>query len=203
MMKKEDNEDTESTASSEVSDNWVDPNVATYYRHAEAEKKKQQQQTPQQVALALNPSVKKTLRIYAITPSDAVIKTSPTFSRLRHVRNGLNVHPVPPPAPTPPPRADTTDTETLSDTPKEKKAGPPEGAAESWFNKSMAGKEESPTDYWNASRATIESPAEDEKDEFRAGLPPAPTPPLSREDTPASAGGYYAAGQPYGRAYHR
>ena len=195
-MKREDYGDTESTGSSEVSDGWVDPNVATYYRHAEAEKKKQQQQTPKKQAPPV-PSftVKKGPRVYAVNPSDAVIKTSPTFSRLRHVGNGLNFHPVPPPAPTPPPRADTTDTEALGDSPTGKKAGPPEGAAESWFKTSMAG--ESPTDYWNASQATIESPA-DEKDgvddELRAGLPPAPTPPLSRGDTPASSGGYYASG---------
>ncbi|RPB03852.1 hypothetical protein L873DRAFT_1668732 [Choiromyces venosus 120613-1] len=209
MKKEQEYSDNESIASSSIvssaasSEAWVDPNLAGYYRHTEAEKGKKRQlelQTPKKQQSAVRPGDEKALRIYSSPPTSAMNSHHPSPNiRLRHVRGGLPSHSVPPPAPTPPP-PDTTDTETLGETPTEKKTGPPEGAAEAWFQASMAAKGESASDYWNASRSTIESPEEEvggEKVEFPGGLPPAPTPPLSREDTPAGAAGegsYYSAG---------
>jgi len=199
MKKEQEFSDSESIVSSSAvsstpsSDAWVDPNVAAYYRHAESEKERKKQldpQTPKKQQPTPRPGDEKALRIYSSPHTPAISSHHPSPNiRLRHVRGGLSSHPVPPPAPTPPP-PDTTDTETLGETPTEKKPGPPEGAAEAWFQASMAAKGESASDYWNASRSTIESPEEEvggEKVEFPEGLPPAPTPPLSREDTPAGA----------------
>jgi len=207
MKKEQECSDGESTVSSSAvsstpsSEAWVDPNVAAYYRHAESEKERKKQldpQTPKKQQPVPRPRDEKALRIYSSPPTPAISSHHPSPNiRLRHVRGGLPSHPIPPPAPTPPP-PDTTDTETLGETPTEKKPGPPEGAAEAWFQASMAAKGESASDYWNASRSTIESPEEEvggEKVEFPEGLPPAPTPPLSREDTPAGAAGdgsYYS-----------
>ncbi|KAG0123535.1 hypothetical protein HOY82DRAFT_495180 [Tuber indicum] len=212
MKKEQEYSDNESIASSSVvssaasSEAWVDPNVAVYYRHAESEKERKKQLellTPKKQQPAPRPGDEKALRVYSSPPTPAISSHRPSPGiRLRHVRGGLSSHPVPPPAPTPPP-PDTTDTETLGDTPTEKKPGPPKGAAEAWFQASMAAKGESASDYWNSSRSTIESPEEEvggEKVEFPEGLPPAPTPPLSREDTPAGAmgeGSYYPAAAGY------
>ncbi|KAG0642254.1 hypothetical protein HOY80DRAFT_1008044 [Tuber brumale] len=212
MKKEQEYSDNESVVSSSIvssaasSEAQVDPNVAAYYRHAESEKEKKKQlelQTPMRQQPAPRPGDEKALRIYSSLPTPVVSSHHPSPGiRLRHVRGGLSSHPVPPPAPTPPP-PDTTDTETLGETPTEKKPGPPEGAAEAWFQASMAAKGESASDYWNSSRSTIESPEEEvggEKVEFPEGLPPAPTPPLSREDTPAGAmgeGSYYSAAGGY------
>lgn len=207
MKKEQEYSDNESVVSSSVvsstasSEARGDPNVAAYYRYAESEKERKEQldpQTPKKQQPAPRAGDEKALRIYSSPPAPAISSHHPSPNiRLRHVRGGLSSHPAPPPAPTPPP-PDTTDTETLGETPTEKKPGPPEGAAEAWFQASMAAKGESASDYWNASRSTIESPEEEvggEKVEFPEGLPPAPTPPLSREDTPAGAAGdgsYYS-----------
>ncbi|CUS11864.1 unnamed protein product [Tuber aestivum] len=204
MKREQEYSDSESVASSSVVSSTaspeasVDPDVAVYCRHAKSEKEKVKQlelQTPKKQAPRSGDE--KALRIYSSPSTSASPNT-----RLRHVRGGLSSHPVPPPAPTPPP-PDTTDTETIGETPTEKKPGPPKGAAEAWFQASMAAKGETASDYWNASRSTIESPEEEaggEKVEFPEGLPPAPTPPLSREDTPAGAtgaGSYYSTAGSY------
>ncbi|PWW76941.1 hypothetical protein C7212DRAFT_190232 [Tuber magnatum] len=180
MKKEQEYSDNESIASSSVvssaasSEAWVDPNVAVYYRHAKSEKERVKQsefQTPKKQQPASRPGDEKALRIYSSPPTSAMSSHHPSPNiRLRHVRGGLSSHPIPPPAPTPPP-PDTTDTETLGETPTEKKPGPPEGAAEAWFQASMAAKGETAGDYWNESRSTIDSPEEEVGGENRPSLP--------------------------------
>lgn len=220
-MKHEQSEAEDETSASEVSSNsepWVDPNVAAYYRAAEAAKKKEETAAPK-VSSTSEPWVDPNIAAYyraaeaakkkekakktlpsdidkALIPSPAKPKVvagrNVFFSSIRRTIPGMfhsaphspHVPFAPPPAPTPPPGEGAGLGE---------EDGPPEGAAESWFKKASmaAGPEERREEYWTSPSETTLPGAGAEEGEFPATAPPpAPTPPLAREEAPATPGYY-------------
>lgn len=210
-MKHEQSEAEDETSTSEVSsasEPWVDPNLAGYYRAAEAAKKKKEQEAVAKRAIlrwnadkALVPSpIKEPSKSTTMVAGRNVF-----FSSIRRTIPGVfhsashapRVPFAPPPAPTPPPGEGAG----LGG-----EDGPPEGAAGNWFKNAKMGADDSRpnvSDYWtNSSETTLPGTGAGVGEFPPNAPPPAPTPPLAREEAVPPSPGYYARSPRSGYGYH-
>lgn len=208
-MKHEQSEVENETSTSEVSSGsepWVDPNLAGYYRAADAAKKKKEQEAGAKRAMLRLNADKALVPSPTKEPTVMVAGRNVFFSSIRRTIPGMfnsaphapRAPPAPPPAPTPPPG------EGVGSTLEED--GPPEGTAENWFKNTNMGPDDSrskASDYWaNFSETTLPG-AETGGGEFPPNAPPpAPTPPLVREESVPPSPGYYARSPRDGYGYH-
>lgn len=211
-MKHEQSEAEDETSTSEISsasEPWVDPNLAGYYRAAEAAKKKKEQDAGAKRAMLRLNADKALVPSPTKEPTVMVAGRNVFFSNIRRTIPGMfhsaahapRAPPAPPPAPTPPPGEGARSTLGEED-------GPPEGAAESWFKNSKMGPDDGrqkASDYWaNSSHTTLPGTGMGEAEaEFPPNAPPpAPTPPLVREESVPPSPGYYARSPRTGYGYH-
>ncbi|KAL0640095.1 hypothetical protein Q9L58_000923 [Maublancomyces gigas] len=208
-MKHEQLETDNETSTSEVSsasEPWVDPNLAGYYRAAEAAKKKKEQEAGAKRAILRWNADKALVPSPVKEPTTMVAGRNVFFSSIRRTIPGMfhsaphapHVPFAPPPAPTPPPGEGAGSTLGEED-------GPPDGAADSWFKNAKMGPDDSrpkASDYWTTSSETLPGAGAGEGEFPPTAPPPAPTPPLAREDSVPPSPGYYARSPRAGYGYH-
>lgn len=214
-MKREqseaENETSTSTSAStsevsSASEPWVDPNLAGYYRAAEAVKKKKEQEAGAKRAILRWNADKALVPSPAKEPTTMIAGRNVFFSSIRRTIPGMfhstphapHVPFAPPPAPTPPPGEGAGSTLGEED-------GPPEGSADNWFKSAKMGPDDGrpkASDYWTNSSETLPGAGAGEGEFPPTAPPPAPTPPLAREESVPSSPGYYARSPRAGYGYH-